>query len=119
MKYSPLLAPTTDECTQCLPGYFLTSESKCTKILNCKISDGSSSEKCTSCEDTYYLNTTTGICAIPIPYVFFCKRFEDDTGNCIQCEDSYFLSVKECKSRTNANANCEMYTLDADTCKVC
>ena len=81
-------------CEECVDGYFLDSENKCTLVKNCKISKN---EKiCEICEEYFCLNVKNGTCISNdyindenLKFYFACNRTDEEGTTCEQCIEGY------------------------------
>ena len=98
-------------CTECIGGYALSNDNKCTKTENCK---NANKGNCTECNDNYYLgldNKCTNVenCI-----------YSDNNYNCIECKDNYFFNKfdNKCKFAEGKFENCK-YGSEDNNCERC
>ncbi|KAH0570856.1 Cysteine-rich membrane protein 1 [Spironucleus salmonicida] len=94
------------KCTNCLAGYYLTSEGKCTVCDRNCITCQTEAKKCTSCKAGFVLDTSTRIC----------EKACTELSDCSDANKGYCdLSVKFCKP---CGPNCSMCA-SVDICGAC
>ena len=99
------------ECTNCIFGYYIGKDRKCSLSKHCSESDLG---KCLACEDNYYLgldNRCTGI-----EHCIYSNQNEE----CQECSDNYYYSKidKSCKTAEGKFKHCK-YTYDNSICERC
>ena len=109
----------TNPCQTCKDGYYLENgicvmNPGC-KIPNCK--DYSSSEICSQCEDSHYLDCNECKERTAIEH---CSILDWYQNKCFRCLDSHMMSNGSCVARTNADiAECSKYSRTLDQCDSC
>lgn len=126
-------------CESCVPGEYLTSESKCTACPSVCLAC-TSATVCTSCISGYFLASGTCYEIIPFPcsaqtqnsctkcyygYLFSNGQCTLDsscngTSTCLSCSKNYYLSSGKCLACTTNAAVCD-YCKDSDpaVCQQC
>ena len=98
------------KCTQCIFGYKLTNDSKCTITYNClKAENGT----CISCQNKYYLGLDHK--CTNVEHCIYSNEFEI----CLECEDNYYYNqlYKNCSKAEGDFENCK-YS-EKDSCTEC
>ena len=99
-------------CTDCIYGYFIGEDSKCSNTRNCS---ESYLGKCEICSDTYYLGLDN-ICS-NIEHCILSDRYFE----CIECEEDYYYNIrdKKCILGDNNYTNCKITDWDGKFCEKC
>lgn len=89
-----------NKCTQCIQGYKLSKDSKCTSTYKCIEAENG---KCIVCEDNYYLGLDNR-CS-NVEHCIYSNNYEQ----CIECEDGYYyLSLnRTCLEAKDNFENCK------------
>ena len=99
-EFKYCLKVTNALCTECISGYKLSKDSKCSKTFNCLESENG---KCIQCEKNYYLGLDN-----KCSYVKHCI-YSDEYG-CIECEDGFYYNVlyANCSDAIDRFENCKL-----------
>ena len=92
------------ECVECYDNYFLAKNNVCTKVEKCEIADYSNS--CEECENGLYYNGKK--CVDIIPGLENCKK-TDNNGVCKVCKNNFYLNVTDKLCYNNENKNDILY----------
>ena len=88
-------------CTECIRGYKLSNDFKCTISFNClEVKNG----ECLSCENNYYMGLDHRCNSVE-----HCI-YTDDFGTCLECEDNYYYNTvnKVCTEAIGILENCKI-----------
>ena len=101
----------SNKCINCMDGYELAADEKCSKSKNCLEAENGI---CIKCEENYHL-TLNNICS----NIEKCIRSNLDS--CIECEENYYYNIKEkkCLLETDEFKNCRESEYDGISCKNC
>ena len=94
-------------CTQCLAGYYIGKDNKCSFTQNCAYSENLT---CLECIDNYYLGFDN-----------YCTNVENciysDHYECVECKDNYYYDIEKgiCIKAENNFRNCKK-TYDGEYC---
>ena len=99
------------KCIQCIYGYFIGNDNKCSNSNNCYKSEKG---KCLECMDNYYLGLDN-ICNVE-------HCIYSNYNECIECEDGFYydkLNIS-CKNSLENDIfkNCK-YSINGDRCDAC
>ena len=96
-KYCQKVA--NDLCIECIRGYKLSKDSKCSETFNCLESENG---KCIQCEKNYYLGLDN-----KCSYIKHCTR--SDEYGCIECDDGYYYNIlyANCSEAIDRFENCK------------
>ena len=86
-------------CSTCTDNYFLTNDNECTNVEHCISIE---SERCKECEENYYYNFKTNKCLIAEGKFENCKY---SVIGCIICVDNYYLNQTDSICYTNLEDN--------------
>lgn len=107
------LNPYRDECSQCLPGHYLTLN-KCVKytITHCAIYKNDA-DQCVDCLPGFFL--MDNLCH---PYnMVNCKQFSLTANECTSCDEDQYLEDGLCK--VNSALFCAKKSTQSNTCLEC
>jgi hypothetical protein len=113
--YCMKCSSTPNTCIQCITGFYLNSQGKCSKCPDTNCSTCDSTGQCVTCKSSYTLQKSdSNLC---VPAGTNCANYNTDL-TCNQCKDGYILdSKKSCMSKCN-DENCQ--TCDANgVCQTC
>ena len=101
----------SNKCTQCLNGYILGPDEKCSNSYHCLESKNGI---CIKCEENYHLgvdNTCTNIEKCIRTYL----------DSCIECEDNYYYDSyrQKCFLQINQFKNCQECEYGGEKCETC
>ena len=122
------------ECIQCLDGYILSQDNKCSKTENCaEVFDGicsycldnyylgldqrcskiqyciySNDITCLECQDNYYFDGSLGICKLGEGNLKNCKSGYEEWG-CEYCKDNYYQNQTNRLCYSNNNTLSDFY----------
>ena len=90
-----------NKCTQCIQGYKLSKDSKCTSTYRCIEAENG---ECMLCEDNYYLGLDHK-CS-NVKHCIYTNYYEQ----CIECEDGYYYLTlnRTCLRAKNNLENCKV-----------
>ena len=93
------------------------SMSVCQKhdVTNCSVFE--TFDKCTTCNSMYMVTPEFKCQYYPEDPIAHCAKYSNAT-TCTECLSTHFLSGNTCEERT-ADANCETWTVTANTCAEC
>ena len=88
-------------CIECIRGYKLSKDSKCTLSFNC---EEAKNGNCILCEKNYFLGLDHKCTKVE-----HCI-YSNDNGNCIECEDNYYYNTlnKNCSHAIDNFKNCKI-----------
>ena len=89
-------------CSFCSDGYYLGLDNKCTDVEHCIYSNDS--YKCQECEGKYYYNENKNKCLIGEGRLENCK-FSYYGSYCKECKDDFYLNQTEYLCRSNLENN--------------
>ena len=99
------------KCIQCLLGYYLGEDNKCSNTNNCAESDNGT---CLTCSDKYYLGLDNK-CS-DVKYCIYSNYY-----SCLECEDNYYYDkkAKKCIKAKDIFENCKTgySSFFCETCK--
>ena len=97
-------------CIECIKGYRLSKDFKCTLSYNCLEAENGN---CILCEDNYFLGLDHKCNSIE-----HCI-YSDDDGTCLECEDNYYYNTlyKNCSKAIGNFENCKIST--GNLCSSC
>ncbi len=114
--------PAADTCAKCSPGYYLSTTTTCTRILenaitNCvEYSQTANSASCTKCRQGSYLSGTT---CTPNTNRDNCAIYSTTADECTLCKDTHFrASGTTCTKRT-LDPNCSVFSSIKNSCETC
>ena len=101
-----------DVCKDCIIGFYLGEDSKCSNTNGCVESENGI---CESCSDNYYYGLDQK-CSL-IEHCIYSKNEND----CIECEDNYCYNQREqkCFFADNELQNCKIVTYYPNKCFLC
>ena len=90
-----------NKCIECIYGYKLSKDSKCSTTYMCLVAENG---KCIKCEENYYLGLDNNCSSIK--HCIYSKNYDD----CIECEDNYyFLTLnRTCLEAKDNFENCKI-----------
>jgi len=100
------------DCTECIFGYYIGEDFKCSTTHNCAESNLG---KCIICSDKYHLGLDD-ICS-NVEHCIYSNRYEE----CIECEDDFYYNIRD-KLCTVAEGNftdCKISNNDGNVCDEC
>ena len=99
-------------CDECIGGYYLGEDLKCSESRGCKESNNGI---CELCSDNYYLGLDNK-CSLIEHCIYSLDEY-----NCEECEEGYYYNEtnKECLLGKNEFENCKMVKLYDDACSEC
>ena len=97
-------------CLECIKGYILSKDYKCTLSSNCLEAENGN---CILCEDNYYLGLDHKCSNIE-----HCIYSNDD-GSCLECEDNYYYNTfyNNCSEAIGKFKNCKIS--EKNNCSLC
>ena len=100
------------ECLECIFGYFIGDDSKCSSTKNCSESNLGI---CAVCSDNFYLGKDN-ICSDVEHCIYSNRNFE-----CTECEGDYYYNIlnKKCIIGENNYANCKITNYQRNFCDKC
>lgn len=100
------------ECTECIYGYFIGEDFKCSLTRNCSESNLGI---CQVCSDNFYLGLDN-ICS-SVEHCIYSDRYYE----CIECEGDYYYNMrdKECILGENNYTNCKITNWEGNYCAQC
>ena len=90
---------TNDQCLECIPGYTLSKDLKCTITYHCLEAENG---KCLSCENEYHIGLDNK--CINIDHCIYSSNYE-----CKECEDNYYYNslLRKCVEAVDNLKNCK------------
>ena len=100
------------ECNECIYGYFIGEDFKCSLSKNCAESNLG---KCEVCSDKYYLGLDN-ICS-EVEHCIYHNRYDE----CIECEGDYYYNIRDkvCVIGENNFSGCKITDNDGNNCAQC
>ena len=100
-----------NHCIECITGYFLSKDNKCTLAFNCLEAENG---KCIKCYNKYYLDLDNQ-CTI----IEHCTHSINYGVGCKECEDNFYYNslTNKCIEALDNFENCKYST--GDICKEC
>ena len=100
------------ECIDCIYGYFIGEDSKCSSSKNCSESNLGI---CQTCSENFYLGKDS-LCS-DVEHCIYSNRYFE----CIDCEGDYYYNIrdKKCILGENNYTNCKITNWEGNFCDKC